>query len=324
MKKMNLGNESLSDVQIADLVGFLKKANNIQLYTIQEELTFAITKKLEEPTPETKDIFDHKIELEDLIRLAIQEIGLKWLISQISLIVFTLFEKSISKGQAKAIIKRVLKLILLSTDRSQLYELRKKIRRSEKFLTFFGEWGEEPDQLFKVIIIGLNDDQSSELPKSLNRPKVSGDRSLIGVDFYTKTSESYDKSLTRLQFWNVSGDKRFEFLRERYYNGASAIIIIYEKGNQDSLQIAKTYYSEFKKATNLKFRLRKKKIFIDTPVFLVGLGSKPIIPSEGGPHLAIELGAKYFDKNDITVDHLEDVFFAVSHELLVKSQFPLL
>ena len=61
-----------------------------------------------------------------------------------------------------------------------------------------------------------------------------------------------DKSLTRLQIWNVSGDKRFEFLREYYYKGASAMIIVYEKGNQESLKLAKKYYSDFKKLSQSK------------------------------------------------------------------------
>ena len=317
-KIMNLRIESLNDVQIAKLVSFLKKIN----YT-QEELIFAIKKKIDKSTLVKNDLFDNSIKLEDLIRLGIQEIDFKWVISQISLDVFTLFDKSISRGQVKAIIKRVLGLKLSSTERSQLYEMRKKIRRSEKFLTYFGEWGKEPDYLFKVIISGLNDDQSRKFHSILTPPKVSGDRKTIGVDFYTKTLESYDKSLTRLQFWSISGDKRFEFLREHYYKGASAMIIVYEKGNQESLKIAKKYYSEFKKATNLKFKLRKlKNVFIDTPLILVGLGSMSIIPLEGGPFLAKELGAYYFDKNEINADEFEDVFKAVSFELQVKCQNP--
>ena len=121
---MNSKIKNLSEVQIPDLVGFLKKINYPQ-----EELIFTIKKKLGKPTFETKDVFEHIIKLEDLIRLGIQEIDLKWLISQISMDVFNLFEKSISRGQVKAILKRVLGIKLSSTDRSQLYELRKKIRR---------------------------------------------------------------------------------------------------------------------------------------------------------------------------------------------------
>jgi hypothetical protein len=128
-----------------------------------------------------------------------------------------------------------------------------------------------------------------------------------------------------MHLWNISGDKRYEFLRERYYKGASAIVIIYEKGNRDSLLLAKKYYSEFKNATNLKFRLRKgKRIEIETPVFVVGIGENLIIPSQGGPHLAIELGARYFDKKEISADEFDDVFNLVSLELLVKCQNQLL
>jgi hypothetical protein len=315
---MNSKIESLSEDQITDLIGFLKKIN---YHTA--ELIFAIKKELIKPTPITKDVFNDTIKLEALIRLGIQEVSLNWLISQISLDIFILFDKSISQGQVKAIIKRVLGLILSSTDRSQLYELRKKIRRTEKFLTYFGEWSKEPDQIFKVIIIGLNDDQSAKLPSLLITPKVSGERKTIGVDFYTKTNEFIDKSLTRLQIWNVSGDKRFEVLREYYYKGASAMIIFYEKGNHESLKLAKKYYSEFKKVTNLKFKLKKlRNIVIDTPIILVGLGRMPIIPLEGGPILANELGANYFDKNEINADEFEDIFEAVSVELLVKCKYP--
>jgi hypothetical protein len=102
------------------------------------------------------------------------------------------------------------------------------------------------------------------------------------------------------------------------------MIILYEKGNQQSLKLAKKYYSEFKKATNLKFKLKKlKKILIDTPVILVGLGAKPIIPLEGGPILADELGARYLDKKEISADEFEDIFTVVSVELLVKCKYPL-
>jgi GTPase SAR1 family protein len=316
---MNSKIESLSEDKITDLIGFLKKINYPP-----EELIYAIKKELIKPTPVTKDVFNDTIKLEALIRIGIQEVGFNWLISQISLDIFNLFDKSISRGQVKAILKRFSGKTLSSTDRSQMYELRKKIRRSEKFLTYFGEWGKEPDQLFKVIIIGLNDDQSAKLPSLLITPKVSGERKTIGVDFYTKTNEYIDKSLTRLQIWNVSGDKRFEFLREYYYKGASAMIIVYEKGNQESLKLAKKYYSEFKKVTNLKFKLKKlRNIFIDTPIILVGLGSTPIIPLEGGPILANELGANYFDKKEISADEFEDIFEAVSVELLVKCKYPL-
>jgi len=315
---MNQKIESLTDGQIAKLVGFLKKINYPQ-----EELKYAIKKKLNKSTLVKNDNFDNSIKLEDLIRLGIQEIDFEWLISQISMDVFTLFEKSISRGQVKAIIKRVLGIVLSSTDRSQLYEMRKKIRKSEKFLTYFGEWGKEPSYLFKVIITGLDDDQSRKLHSLHIAPKMSGERITIGVEFYTKIIKSYDKALIKSQFWNVSGNKRFEFLREHYYKGASAMIIFYEKGNQESLKSAKKYYSEFKKTTNLKFKLIKlKDVYIDTPIILVGLGDKSIIPLEGGPYLAKDLGAIYFDKDEIQKGEFEEIFNYVSIELVVKCQNP--
>jgi len=313
---MNLKVESLTEVQKTNLIKFLKKINYPK-----EELVLAAKIELNDPNLEKEGLFDESTKIEDLIHNVVQNIGLNWLISTISSDIFKIYEKSISRGQVEALIRRVLGFKLTSTGRSQLYELRKKIRRYEKFLNHFGEWGKKIDQLFKVIIIGLNDEQSSKLPSLLITPKVPGERKTIGVDFYTKTIESYDKSLTRLQFWNITGEKRFEFLREHYYKGASAIIIIYEKGNRESLELVRKYYSEFKKTTNLKFKIRKlKEKYIDTPIILIGLGNAPIIPLEGGSYLAKELDASYFDKDDIGFNEFEDIFTFISLQLLVKCQ----
>jgi len=313
---MNLKVESLTEVQKTNLIKFLKKINYPK-----EELVFAAKIELNDPNLEKNGLFDDSTKIEDLIHNAVHNIGLNWLISTISSDIFKLYEKSISRGQAEALIRRVLGFKLTSTGRSQLYELRKKIRRYEKFLNHFREYGKKFDHLFKIIIIGLNDKQSSILPSMLITPKVSGERKTIGVDFYTKTIESYDKSLTSLQFWNISGEKRFEFLREYYYKGASAIIIVYKKGNRESLELVRKYYSEFKKKTNLKFKIRKlKEKFINTPIILVGLGDVPVIPSEGGSYLAKELDATYFDKHDIDVNEFEDIFTFISLQLLVSCQ----
>ncbi|NVM45411.1 MAG: hypothetical protein HWN79_10880 [Candidatus Lokiarchaeota archaeon] len=304
--------ETLNGSQAIKLLNYLKKINYPK-----EEIISLLNKELVE--------FDKLLEFEDNIPLAIEKVKMDRLLKQISETIFNNYEKSISKGQAKALLKRILGVKLTNIERTQLSELRKKIRRYEKFLTYFGEWGRESDQVFKVIIIGLDDEESNKLSDVLLRPKVSGHRDTLGVEFYIKTLESYDKSLTTMHFWNISGDKRYEFLRERYYKGASAIVIIYEKGNRDSLLLAKKYYSEFKNATNLKFRLRKgKRIEIETPVFVVSIGENSIIPSQGGPHLAIELGARYFDKKEISADEFDDVFNLVSLELLVKCQNQLL
>ena len=255
------------------------------------------------------------------IEFPVEKISKEFDIKDVSFQISEKYEKTISPGQVEAVLRRIMGITHSTKERSQLYDLRKKIRKSEKFLTYFGEWAKKPARLFKVIINGLNNDQTRDLHSMFIAPNMSGERITIGVDFYTKTIESYDKSLTKLQFWNVSGNERFESLREYYYKGAHAMIIVYEKGNQESLKSAKKYYSEFKKATNLKFKLLKlRNLFIETPIILVGLGNKPIIHLEGGPYLAKYFGAKYFDKNEVRREEFEDIFHFVSVELLVKCQ----
>ena len=78
-------------------------------------------------------------------------------------------------------------------QRTQLYDLRKKIQRYEKFLTNFREWRKKYDHELKIIILGLTEEQSDYLPSVFNKVQMAPGRDVIGVNFLTKLIENYDK-----------------------------------------------------------------------------------------------------------------------------------
>ena len=118
---MNNKREMLKDSQITNLIKFLKKINYQQVDLVKDQIN--------------------------------QDLETETIISNISSDISEKYDKAISKGQAKAILIRILGLTLSSTERSQLYELRKKIKKYEKFITYFGDFGKTHDYILKVLIL---------------------------------------------------------------------------------------------------------------------------------------------------------------------------
>ncbi len=242
-------------------------------------------------------------------------------IEKLTKIISEKYEKAISQGQVKAIIHRILGLTLTSTERSQLYELRQKIQKYERFLTYFREWGYKYDYELKIIILGVIDEQSEMLSKILNKPRNSPDRNIIGVDFYTKLIDNFDKTLTNLQIWDVSNYTRFESIRKQYYKGAAAAILVFDKSNQESFDLTKRYYIELKEVTGLKFSRRSRKVKeISMPLALIGVGQTKNIPIEEIYSTAKDFGAQYFDFEDIYDENLQETFTYLAYQVILRFQ----
>jgi hypothetical protein len=223
------------------------------------------------------------------------------------------YEMTISPGQAEAVLRRVLGMTLTSKERSQLYDLRQKIQRYDKFLTSFQDWGRKYDHQLKLIILGLTEQQSEFLSSILNKPGITPDRDIIGVTFFTKLTENYDKSLTKLQIWDVTGSNRFASIRPQFYRGAAGVLFVFNTEDRDSFEMIEKYFSELKEITNLKFKVRgrfKKEITLITS--LLGIGNKLLIPYDEVLSLANKMGTGYGQIDSIEDDRFQDIlrFFA--------------
>jgi len=234
-----------------------------------------------------------QMDIKESIQFLVNKFSLVWFISKIAYDLFIKFEKTISQGQAEAIIRRVLGLKLSSTERSQLYELRKKVKKYKKFVSNFEEWGlEKYDYTLKIIILGLEVPSKEKILHSivfkpeLNTPKT------IGVEFFLKEKEILGNMLVRMHIWNISGEERFKFLRSKYYLGASGVIFVYRNDDYASFEQIKEYLKEIKKATNLKFKLKgKPKTYVDMSRILLEIGESEIVSWKEGQALAEEMGA---------------------------------
>ena len=257
------------------------------------------------------------------IDFSIQDISKEFNIEEISSKISEKYEKTISPGQSEAVLRRVMGIPLSSKHRSQLYDLRKKIFRYEKFLTSFREWGRKYDHQLKIIILGLTEEQSDYLQQVLNKPLIVPDRDVIGVNFMTKIIENYDKFLTQLQIWDVTNQKRFAFLRPQFYRGATAAILVFDKESRSSFDMVKKYSNELKESTGLKFKLKIKRKFhkeISMPIALIATGKNTVIPYEEILSLTNDIGAGYYETENIEDERFQEMLVGMAMTVLVRLQ----
>jgi len=303
--------ENLSATQTTNLINFLKRVKYSKQNLIKESRT-DVSLDLEESKVFNKN-------LEELIQYLVQKFDLNWLIWKISSDIYDLYDKTISQGQVIAILRKVLGLKLSSTERSQLYDLRKKIRKYELFLTHFGEWGKEYDYILKILIFGLNEEQANKINYVLDKAKITPGKEIIGVDFYTKLIENYDKSLVNLQIWDISKHGKFSSIRNQYYRGAIAAILTFDKGNRESFDLLKRYYSELKEKTNLKFRFKKlKNIYADMPITLIGIGKSDLIPMDEVYSFVKEINGQYVELDDIDDDSFQNTLTYLTYQVITR------
>ena len=218
--------------------------------------------------------------------------------------------------------RRVIGETPLSTkERSQLYDLRKKIYRYEKFLTSFREWGRKYDHQLKIIILGLTEEQSDYLPSVFNRPEMAPEREIIGVNLLTKLTENYDKTLTRLQIWDVTRQKRFAFLRPQFYRGATAAILVFNKEDRESFEAIKTFYNELKEVTGLKLKIKRRiQKEISIPVAIIAMGNSTVVPYEEILALNKNIGTSYFEIENMEDERFQQILDGIAMQILIKFQ----
>ncbi len=266
-----------------------------------------------------KQISDIKLFLKK-IEFSTENLSKEFNIEEVSDQISDKYEKTISPGQAEAVMRRIIGKTPLSTkERSQLYDLRQKIYRYDKFLTSFREWGRKYDHQLKIIILGLTEEQSDYLPSILNKHGIGPERDIIGVSFYTKLTESYYNFLTQLQIWDVTNQKRFAFLRPQLYKGVAGVLFVFNTEDRDSFEMIKKYFFELRESTDLKFKARGKfKKEICLPISLIGIGNKLLIPYDEVLSLTNEMGAAYGQIGTIEDDRFQDILRALATIIVFK------
>ncbi|MFX1299027.1 MAG: hypothetical protein ACFFD2_29735 [Promethearchaeota archaeon] len=309
-------NDQLNDSQLKNLKNFLVKIN----YTIEDLFREGEIDIYSNISVDDNEFLTINKNLTKGIQYLSKRFNLDWIISKIAYDLYLRFEKTISQGQAEAVIRRAMGLTLSSTARSQLYELRKKIQRYKRFLTYFEDWGVKFDFALKIVLIGFDVPFKNELITPIFKPQPYTPQA-IGVEFLLTERNVLENHLAKLQIWNISADNKFNSIRHNYYKGSCGAIFVFNNNNPESYEDVKLYFSELKEATDLKFKLKKKlNISVEMPRILIETGESNLVSWKEGQSLAESIGAHYFKMPKINRSNFNEVLTFLTLQIITRAQ----
>lgn len=88
--------------------------------------------------------------------------------------------------------------------------------------------------MFKLVLIGDGGvGKTSIRRKYLGKGFISSHIATIGVDFAQKYTQVNGRTV-RLVIWDLAGQTGFERVRKHYYQGCSALVLVYDMTNRES------------------------------------------------------------------------------------------
>jgi len=98
--------------------------------------------------------------------------------------------------------------------------------------------------MFKAVLIGdAAVGKTSIRRKYLGKGFISSHIATIGVDFAKKTV-NIDDQLVQIVIWDLAGQEGYGKVRAHYYQGCSALILVYDITNRDSFNNASAWLTE--------------------------------------------------------------------------------
>ncbi|EKE40595.1 hypothetical protein ENUP19_0305G0094 [Entamoeba nuttalli] len=140
------------------------------------------------------------------------------------------------------------------------------------------------DFLFKILIVGDSGvGKTAILQRYCNNTFDERYISTIGVDFKPMILNVGERTI-KLQIWDTAGQERFMNITAAYFRNTTAVIIVYDVNNRDSLNKVYSWYGEVNEKTTQP----------NPVIFLVGNkkdeNSNSLIDIEEAKNIASKLG----------------------------------
>ena len=119
----------------------------------------------------------------------------------------------------------------------------------------------------------------------------------IGTDFALKVVDLKDMEIT-CTIWDIGGHESFMSIRNVYYEGADASVIIYDVTKEESFKNVKKWYDDFTKTVGI------------IPTVIIGnkIDLQRKIKKEEGEKLALELHAIFYETSAKTGENVDMAF----------------
>ena len=101
------------------------------------------------------------------------------------------------------------------------------------------------DYTFKIILIGDHDTGKTTFFRMINYLDLSFIPTTIGVDFFTKHIEKYNK-IIKVNFWDTAGQERFRSIIVSYFKNISGILLFFDLNNKNTFDSLEKWLLELK------------------------------------------------------------------------------
>ncbi len=165
---------------------------------------------------------------------------------------------------------------------------------------------EEGSYILKIVLLGEGGVGKTTLVTQFVQGSFQNDyKSTIGVQIMKKAVffSQWDVEV-RMTIFDLAGQSQFARVRQTYYNGARAGLIVYDVTRPETFEAAKKWYEDCKKvAGDALLMLIANKIDLE---------EERQITKEQGMALAEELGIPYFETSALNKEIVDEAFHTIS------------
>jgi len=167
------------------------------------------------------------------------------------------------------------------------------------------------ESIYKVIVIGDPAvGKTSLLTKFATNKFEEKYLPTVGVNILKEVINLEEQSVVNLMFWDVAGQPQFYMLHRPYFNGADAMLLVFDITRSSTFSNINNWYS-----TAVKYGLSGiPRLLIGNKIDLKD-DRKIIMPM--AEHLSEKLNAPYFETSALTGDNVKLIFHKIA-ELVYK------
>ncbi|MFX0181459.1 MAG: Rab family GTPase [Candidatus Hodarchaeota archaeon] len=164
----------------------------------------------------------------------------------------------------------------------------------------------EDEYLLKICVIGETK-LKTKLVRRFTKGGFETDRlPSLGVDITTQKI-SIDNDQIKLILVDTAGQEFFGKLRPSFYRGASAAIIVFDKGDLKTFKTVPDWLAEFRR------HIPDPTI----PIAIVGIiTNSEHISKEDGQELAKRLNMSYYEVQPTNFEQISQVFYGLTRQVL--------
>jgi len=159
---------------------------------------------------------------------------------------------------------------------------------------------------YKVVLLGeSNVGKTSMILRIVKDTFNPEQRNTVGASFFRHAAQTSTSVVLNYDIWDTAGQERYRGLASLYYRGAAAAILVYDVTNAESLEKARYWVGELRRAADVG---ECEGIVIVLVGNKIDLEANRVVSTNAGRAMAEENGCFFVEASAKTGTGVPDVF----------------